>query len=75
MVALALWRERRCPGCGGDLADTADPANDDQYRYHPPLQCFRCVAFSQSHEVYDTEPHPRSLIHLVPQRPGKQRRG
>lgn len=69
MLALALHEENRCPGCGGDINVTTDPKNEDGYRHQPPLQCFRCVAFSQAHQAYAEQPHPLSLIHLVPARP------
>lgn len=75
MIALALWRENRCPFCGGDLALTTDPVNEDVYRHELPIQCYRCVAFARAHEEYDTELYPQSLIHLVPQRPKRRRKG
>lgn len=73
MLALALWREHRCPNCGGDLDVTANPDNEDRFRPMLPLQCFRCVAFGQSHKAYSNSPHVSSLIHLVPQRPPKRK--
>ena len=75
MVALALWRQHQCPGCGGDLTVTTKPENEERYRHELPLQCFRCVAFAQSHKAYDDQQYPISLIHLVPQRPKRGRRG
>jgi hypothetical protein len=69
MLALKVYRDGRCPGCGGDLSVTAAPENEGKYRPEPPLQCFRCVAFGQSHQAYTDQPHPLSLIHLVAPRP------
>lgn len=69
MLALRLYRETRCPGCGGDLNVTTAGENEDTFKPQLPLQCFRCVAFGQSHEAYRDNPHQGSLIHLVPPRP------
>lgn len=69
MVALAAWRDMRCKGCGGDLAVTTDPANEGRFQPALPVQCFRCEAFSRSHQAYADEPHPHTLLHLVPQTP------
>lgn len=69
MLALRLHRLNCCPGCGGDLAVTTDPENEDRFKPQPPLQCFRCVGFSRSHKAHEDEPHPLSLIHLVPRKP------
>lgn len=73
MLALAYLRDNRCPGCGGDPNVTTRPENEERYRAELPLQCFRCLAFSQVHDVYRDEPHPETLIHLVPQRPKRKR--
>lgn len=66
MLALQIYRETKCPGCGGDLDETTKAEHEDRYRHELPLQCYRCVAFSRSHEEYAEQPHPASFIHLVP---------
>lgn len=43
MLALAAWRSRRCPGCGGDLAETTDPDNEEQYLAEA-IRCHRCTS-------------------------------
>lgn len=70
MLALRLYRARCCPNCGGNLDVTAASENEDRFRHQPPLQCFRCVGFSRSHEEFKDEQHPLSYLHLVPQSPG-----
>lgn len=65
MLALAMYRKTRCPHCGGDMVESTDIANDGKYRPLLPLQCHRCVAFSQSHEAYKDAPHLTSLHHRV----------
>lgn len=69
MLALGLYRETRCPGCGGNLAVTTKPEYEDKYKAELALQCFRCVGFGRSHDRYGDQPYPGSLIHRVPQRP------
>lgn len=69
MLALRMYRASLCPGCTGDLEVTTAAENENKYRPELPLQCFRCVAFSQSHKAYDDQPHPQSFLHLVPTRP------
>lgn len=69
MLALRAYRASRCPGCGGDLAVTTAAENEDRFRAELPVQCYRCLEFGRSHEAYREEPHPLSLLHLVPQRP------
>lgn len=69
MLALREYRRSRCPNCGGNINVTAAPENEDKFRHLPPVQCFRCVGIAQSHEAYRDQPHPQTLLHLVPQRP------
>lgn len=69
MLALRLYRQGCCPTCGGDLRVTADSENEGKFKPDPPLQCFRCVAFSRSHKNFENDPHPQSLLHLVPRTP------
>jgi len=75
MLALALWEERRCRGCGGDLTETTRPEHDglgpDRYRYVPlpPVRCHRCTALAASEAKYKDSPHPHALIHRVKLQP------
>ena len=69
MLALQLYEETRCPGCGGNITVTTASENEGKYRHDLPLQCFRCVAFGIGHDAYADQPRPESFIHLVPGRP------
>lgn len=69
MLALQIYEENRCPGCGGDLNVTTAAEHEDAYRHQLPLECYRCQAFARSHKAQESHPYPHSLIHLVPQRP------
>jgi hypothetical protein len=71
MLALGRYRDGRCPHCSGDLDDTTDPKNADNYRHEPALECYRCRAFAQSHDAY-TDQDSRSFLHVVPLRPRKR---
>jgi hypothetical protein len=69
MLALALWRDRRCKRCGGDLAETTDEHNDggglDRARYRPlpPVRCHLCTALAASEDAAAKNRHPHALIH------------
>lgn len=75
MLALALWEERRCQGCGGDLTETTRPEHDglgpDRWRYAAllPVRCHRCTALSASEERHKDAPHRHALIHRVELQP------
>jgi hypothetical protein len=78
MVALALWEQRRCGGCGGDLDETTSPHMEDGYEALLPVRCHRCTALSRSEERYRkpvkgqvATPHPHALIHQVRPKPGR----
>jgi len=65
MLALGLYRQSRCRGCGGDLDETTNTANDEKYHPLLPLQCHRCAAFARAQEQYREHPQPNSLLHRV----------
>jgi hypothetical protein len=69
MLALAAYRRGLCPGCGGELAETAKPEHEDRYRHRPPVECHRCVGFTRGREAFQDHPHPEALIHRVPRIP------
>jgi hypothetical protein len=78
MLALGLWRDSRCRGCGGDLAETtAEEHSGDPGRagYRPllPVRCHRCTALSASEHTYRDERHPHALIHRVELRPDRRK--
>lgn len=64
MIELAVWRETRCPGCGGDLAETTDPANDDRYQAEA-IRCHKCTAIAQSAGRYTGKnvTAPNAILH------------
>jgi hypothetical protein len=60
MFALAVWRESRCTGCGGNLAETTDPENEGRYAV-ADARCHQCTARSIAAKKWDvpdvTAPH------------------
>ena len=80
MLALALFDDRRCRGCGGDLAETTRDEHDglgpDRWRYAPllPVRCHRCTALAASEAEYKDSPHPHALMHVVELRPPRRRK-
>lgn len=72
MLALGLHRQTRCRSCGGDVRVTTASENEGKFKPGLPLECYRCHAFERSHEAYKDQPHPYSLIHVVPLRPKKR---
>jgi hypothetical protein len=65
MLALAVYRKRRCPGCGGDLEETTAAGNEDRYLPQPPLQCHRCVGFARAAEAWKERDYPHTYLHMV----------
>jgi hypothetical protein len=65
MLALAVYRKRRCPGCGGDLEETTAAENEDHYRPELPLQCHRCVGLARAAEPYADQRNPHTFLHMV----------
>ncbi|HTI26189.1 MAG TPA: hypothetical protein VL652_34690 [Kutzneria sp.] len=51
MLALALYRERTCDGCGRDLAETTEH-DAEAYRVSPPHRCGACTAIEISQDAY-----------------------
>lgn len=68
MLALAEYRASRCPGCGGNLAETTASGSEGKYGPDLPLQCFQCEALGRSHDAYVDQPQPRSFLHVATRR-------
>lgn len=57
MVALAEYRARICPGCGGDLLETL---GHEDWEALPPVRCHKCTVIAISQERFDGQ-HPHAL--------------
>ncbi len=64
MLALAAWRASRCPGCGGDLAETTNPDNQNRYLTEA-LRCHRCTALHMSAAEWADERASMAVLHQV----------
>jgi hypothetical protein len=51
MLALALYRQQTCGGCGGWLPETTNH-DAEAYRVALPLRCGRCTAIGISQDAY-----------------------
>jgi hypothetical protein len=67
-----MYEDELCPRCGGNLAETTAPENEDRYVAELPLTCHRCVGFARDHEKYEHEPRPQTLIHRVSPHPKRK---
>jgi hypothetical protein len=60
--ALLDLEAQRCPGCGGHLPETTDPANDGAYVTGPPHRCHRCTALHARQAQYDRDPNRAAQV-------------
>lgn len=65
MLALAKYRESRCPRCDGDLAETTDPANRGRYVPLDAVCCYRCDGLIVAEQRYAKVERPGALLHAV----------
>lgn len=68
-LALADYEANACPGCGHDLNETTDPANEEQYDARIQARCHRCTALAIAQAQVQHKPHPSALLmsaHLKP---------
>lgn len=65
MLALARYRSERCPGCGGSLAETTNPDNEDHY-HTTALRCFKCTSQSLSAQQFavPTVTAPNAILYV-----------
>lgn len=62
MLALAIYRDSHCPGCGGLLAETTDPANESRYAADM-ARCHKCTAIAQSAATVAKAAYPHTILH------------
>ncbi len=51
MLALADYEQSRCTGCGGDVNETFDPANDGAWMAEA-WRCHRCTSIDDGADAY-----------------------
>lgn len=61
-LALAYWRDTRCPLCGGDLGDCTAPEDDLLITTPPPRRCKATDALIDHRQQYKDSPKPGALL-------------
>jgi hypothetical protein len=79
MLALQVYDDTRCTGCGGNLHETTSPEHEDHYRVVMKVRCYRCDAIGQAADQHEAEYRKvgrparmqalRFITELVPRRP------
>jgi hypothetical protein len=62
MLALQVYEDLRCDGCGGNLEETTAPENEGRYRVSKS-RCHKCDAIGIAAEQHDKDGAPR--MHAV----------
>lgn len=67
MLALADLEAAECPGCGGDLEETAAPENNrdnpqrtGEYEVGAPHRCHRCTELARAQDAASNPPQGRA---------------
>lgn len=62
VLALAEYRSYRCPSCGGDIRECADPEADDRYTVPVPGRCHATTALLIAQKKYAEQPQSEALL-------------
>lgn len=62
VLALLEWESSRCPGCGGWLHETTDPATEGTWLADDPVRCFRCTALHGKQDNYKDHPYRSAQV-------------
>lgn len=69
VLALQEYEADTCSGCGHQLSETTDRANDGRYTVGLPVRCHACTALAPASEKYRDNQAPDALrfpVHLRP---------
>lgn len=72
-LALQMYEDGLCAGCGNPLDECADPAAEHAYEAHEPVRCNACTARAAKREQYGENRHPQALMFPVTLKPGVER--
>lgn len=64
-LALQIYEDSLCPGCGQRLVESMDPALAEFWSTMPPIRCNACTALGDAHEGVKDAKHPHALRHAV----------
>lgn len=75
-LALSLYEDSRCPGCGQALHESMDPDLLDEWTTMHPVRCGACTALGRAAEndADQKREHPGALRRIVGLREGWQAR-
>lgn len=62
VLALLDYEGQCCPGCGGYLPDTTDPANQFAYEADNPNRCHACTALQVKQGAYSEQKYAQALV-------------
>jgi len=68
LLALAEYRDRRCPSCGGDLEECTAPEAEGGFEVPPPMRCHAKTALEIAQAEYTDTPQPGALLWRVKRR-------
>lgn len=65
MLALQVWRARRCPSCGRDIDECTAPDADGKFVAGLPTRCHATTALSIAQAQYADAPQSEALLWRV----------
>lgn len=69
-MALRLYEDGLCPGCGQQIAYAMDPALADYWTTMDPVRDHACTALALAQDSVKDERQPHALRHVVGMREG-----
>lgn len=69
-MALRLYEDGLCPGCGQQIAYAMDPGLADFWTTMDPVRDHACTALAAAQDAVKDERHPHALRHVVGMRDG-----
>ncbi|MFG3710126.1 hypothetical protein [Micromonospora sp. NPDC047730] len=68
LLALAAYRDARCPACGGDVEECTSPASDGAFEVPAPTRCHAKTALEIAQKTYAETPQAGALLWRVKHR-------
>jgi len=69
-MALRLYEDGLCPGCGQQIRYAMDPALAEFWTTMPPVRDHACTALAEAQDGVKDSRHPHALRHVVGLREG-----
>ena len=68
-LALQLYEDGLCPGCGQQRHEAMDPDSEGRWAALDPARCHACTALAAKAKEYADTPVPSALRYTVGMRP------